>query len=579
MGRKENGSKVYVRIRPTTSGDPTTRVDHKKISLEYEDDVKNFNFDGILNIDDGQQETYDLTCKPLVDHVVDGFNATLLAYGQTSSGKTYTMLGPGSIKTMAEVEYGMILRVATDLFDRLVSRDDLAGYTVKVSYLEIFMNKIRDLTTLNGKDLNIRDNGKANGVMVEGLRSLTIESAADLMALVNMGHKRRASAATLMNDRSSRSHAVLIITLSQTRKPDTETGVVDRYKSQFCLVDLAGSENANRTGATGNLLKQASSINTSLTTLANVIRAVTTKQAHTPYRDSKLTHLLKNSLGGNAWMSLIICVSADKVNGHQTLSSLRFGESAKKMKNQPKKVLTMNKGDWRRLAETLEKELKMQKTANKDLIEKLKELKALAEDNEVPAAIEVPEVKSRNRRLSSVVVDDDEDDGESVEMTCAPEFVRIENVPIDNDDDVAVSSLMNEVSVLSDELKRTREAVIEKNHENMSLVEELSLLKDIMLKHDVNMTQAFLSHVDVDPFAERTPVIENSVSADFGVPDDTDNSIIFWVGMLLIVVVLVTFVILGVRGKQNLPNGVIITGVVVSLVGLIMVILGLAQVA
>ncbi|CAM9868551.1 unnamed protein product, partial [Ectocarpus sp. 8 AP-2014] len=274
----------------------------------------------------------------------DGYNGTIFAYGQTSSGKTHTMEGP-SIHD-AELA-GVIPRTVREIFFAVAEAPDSVEFVIKVSYIEIYMEKIRDLLDSYHTKMNlpVRED-KQRGVYVAGATEEYVTSADEarnfypcsnvfgqrnkqLIAVMSAGAKNRVTAATGMNQGSSRSHSVFIISVQQRDVNDSSTKT-----GMLFLVDLAGSEMVKKTHATGQVLNEAKTINKSLSALGQVINALTDeKKPHVPYRDSKLTRVLQNSLGGNSKTCLIVNCSPSSFNEAETLSTLRFGSRAKRIQN------------------------------------------------------------------------------------------------------------------------------------------------------------------------------------------------------------------------------------------------------
>ncbi|KZS92630.1 kinesin-domain-containing protein [Sistotremastrum niveocremeum HHB9708] len=285
-----------------------------------------------------QQTLYDDLGKELLDHGFAGFNACILAYGQTGSGKSYSMMGYGADK-------GIIPLTCSELFTRTEDRmaaDPNISFTVEVSYIEIYNEKVRDLLNPKNKgNLKVREH-PSMGPYVEDLSKLMVGSYEEMMTLMDEGNKARTVAATNMNETSSRSHAVFTLLLTQKRR-DVATNLDTEKVSRISLVDLAGSERANSTGATGQRLKEGANINKSLTTLGKVISALAMAsevkgkgkkgkaEDFVPYRDSVLTWLLKDSLGGNSKTAMIAAISPADYD--ETLSTLRYADQAKKIKN------------------------------------------------------------------------------------------------------------------------------------------------------------------------------------------------------------------------------------------------------
>ncbi|KAL4874063.1 hypothetical protein BDV12DRAFT_1686 [Aspergillus spectabilis] len=275
---------------------------------------------------------------PLLDNAFQGYNNCIFAYGQTGSGKSYSMMGYGK-------EYGVIPRICQSMFERItaIQQDKSLGCTVEVSYLEIYNERVRDLLNPSNKgNLKVREH-PSTGPYVEDLAKLVVRSFDEIENLMDEGNKARTVAATNMNETSSRSHAVFTLMLTQKRH-DAETSMDTEKVSRISLVDLAGSERANSTGATGARLKEGAEINRSLSTLGRVIASLADlasgkmagkKKAASmvPYRDSVLTWLLKDSLGGNSMTAMIAAISPADINFDETLSTLRYADSAKRIKN------------------------------------------------------------------------------------------------------------------------------------------------------------------------------------------------------------------------------------------------------
>ncbi|RWS24009.1 kinesin-like protein unc-104 isoform X13, partial [Leptotrombidium deliense] len=278
-----------------------------------------------------QNKVYEDIGEEMLDHAFEGYNVCIFAYGQTGAGKSYTMIGKQS-------EEGIIPHICNDLFNR-VQMDDRSDvmYSVEVSYMEIYCERVRDL--LNPKNrsaLRVREHPLL-GPYVEDLSKLAVTSYEDIYQLMDEGNKARTVAATNMNETSSRSHAVFTIIFTQ-RREDQITGLATEKVSKISLVDLAGSERADSTGAQGTRLKEGANINKSLTTLGKVISALAEmankkkkKGDFIPYRDSALTWLLRENLGGNSKTAMIAAVSPADINYEETLSTLRYADRAKQI--------------------------------------------------------------------------------------------------------------------------------------------------------------------------------------------------------------------------------------------------------
>ncbi|GAB1315044.1 hypothetical protein MFIFM68171_05254 [Madurella fahalii] len=284
----------------------------------------------------GQDNLFQDLGKPLLDNAFQGYNNCIFAYGQTGSGKSYSMMGYGK-------DAGIIPNICQDMFRRIgeMQQDKNLRCTVEVSYLEIYNERVRDLLNpANKGNLKVREH-PSTGPYVEDLAKLVVGSFQEIEHLMDEGNKARTVAATNMNETSSRSHAVFTLMLTQKRF-DPETKMEMEKAAKISLVDLAGSERATSTGATGARLKEGAEINRSLSTLGRVIAALadlsTGKKkkgaaGQVPYRDSVLTWLLKDSLGGNSMTAMIAAISPADINYDETLSTLRYADSAKRIKN------------------------------------------------------------------------------------------------------------------------------------------------------------------------------------------------------------------------------------------------------
>jgi kinesin family protein 5 len=286
-----------------------------------------FNFDYVFDMDSSQDAVYQIAGKPVIESVLEGFNGTILAYGQTSSGKTYTMQGIIN----DEKSMGIIPRMVKTLFDTINDSSDKMEFTIKISMVEIYMERIRDLFDPLKDKLKIIED-KQKGVCIEDCSESTVISEEEVFRLMAVGNENRAIGVTDMNAQSSRSHSIFIMTIIMQDNEDFSCKIGKLY-----LVDLAGSERISKTNAKDQTLNEAKMINKSLSTLGRVITSLTDgKSPHIPYRDSKLTRLLQDSLGGNSKTSLIVTASPSLINSEETLSTCRFGMTAKTIKNNAK---------------------------------------------------------------------------------------------------------------------------------------------------------------------------------------------------------------------------------------------------
>ncbi|XP_057340953.1 osmotic avoidance abnormal protein 3-like [Microplitis mediator] len=289
---------------------------------------KVYQFDATFGPESSTEKVYEDVGSVIVEAVLEGYNGTVFAYGQTGCGKSHTM-------------QGFIERTLEHIFEATSTSSSDTRYLALLSYLEIYNERLRDLLQDNLVDgaLQLKEDPQRGTYVAGGLREVTVKDAAECAKLVEQGDRRRVAAFTKMNASSSRSHAVLTISLEALAMGENNgkqggDGAVRR--GQLHLVDLAGSERQARTGATGDRLKEAASINLSLSALGNVISALAAGNGrHVPYRDSKLTRLLRDSLGGNARTLMIACISPADVDAEETLSTLRYAARARCIKNKP----------------------------------------------------------------------------------------------------------------------------------------------------------------------------------------------------------------------------------------------------
>uniref|UniRef100_A0A8D2GJD4 Kinesin family member 27 n=1 Tax=Theropithecus gelada TaxID=9565 RepID=A0A8D2GJD4_THEGE len=301
-----------------------------------------FTFDFVFGKNSTQDEVYNTCIKPLVLSLIEGYNATVFAYGQTGSGKTYT-IGGGHIASVVEGQKGIIPRAIQEIFQS-ISEHPSIDFNVKVSYIEVYKEDLRDLLELETsmKDLHIREDEKGNTVIV-GAKECHVESADEVMSLLETGNAARHTGTTQMNEHSSRSHAIFTISICQVHKNVEAAEDGSWYSprhivSKFHFVDLAGSERVTKTGNTGERFKESIQINSGLLALGNVISALgdpRRKSSHIPYRDAKITRLLKDSLGGSAKTVMITCVSPSSSNFDESLNSLKYANRARNIRNKP----------------------------------------------------------------------------------------------------------------------------------------------------------------------------------------------------------------------------------------------------
>ncbi|XP_060574744.1 kinesin-like protein unc-104 isoform X4 [Ruditapes philippinarum] len=417
--------KVAVRVRPFNSREiardskvvismsgKSTTIENTKATgpKESKEQYKSFNFDYSYwsHTDPNDPEfatqkmVYNDIGVEMLNHAFDGYNVCIFAYGQTGAGKSYTMMGrnePG--------QEGIIPQLCQDLFDQIRKAGDDVNYSVEVSYFEIYCERVRDLLNPSNKNsLRVREHPLL-GPYVEDLSKLAVQSFDDINNLIDEGNKARTVAATNMNETSSRSHAVFTIVFTQ-RRHDEQTKLTGEKVSKISLVDLAGSERADATGAKGARLKEGANINKSLTTLGKVISALAEvaskkkkKGEFIPYRDSVLTWLLRENLGGNSKTAMIAALSPADINYDETLSTLRYADRAKQIMC---KAVVNEDPNARLIRELKEEVVRLREILSNEGITVGEGLQG------------IPHTVNRSRK-SSVTVDGGEDAVERLEMS------------------------------------------------------------------------------------------------------------------------------------------------------------------
>ena len=341
MSKNSESVKVMIRVRPMNSKEKKREcksvcdVDSKynQISLlkpNSSEISKSFAYDAVYDTDSTQQLVYNESAFSLVESVLEGYNGTIFAYGQTGCGKTHTMVGDYSNDDLK----GIIPKAFSHIFGYIDNSEDDTKFLVRCSFIEIYNESILDLL---GSDKNAKHDVKEDpdkGIYVQNLTNVIVKSVPEIEKIMNAGMKHRKTGETAMNDQSSRSHSIFTIYIERSSEVKGEQKI---RAGKLNLVDLAGSERQSKTQAKGDRLKEAQKINLSLSALGNVISAlVDGKSTHIPYRDSKLTRLLQDSLGGNTKTVMIAAVSPADYNYDETLSTLRYASRAKSIKNKPR---------------------------------------------------------------------------------------------------------------------------------------------------------------------------------------------------------------------------------------------------
>ncbi|RVE45672.1 hypothetical protein evm_009687 [Chilo suppressalis] len=284
---------------------------------------KLFTYDAAYDNSANTQTIYDEMVRPLVASVLDGFNGCVFAYGQTGTGKTHTMEGTADHE-------GVIPRAFRHIWAHIeTSASPDVTHLVSCSYVELYLEDVRDLLAKDGKKLTIRGQ-ELNGFYIPEMTSVVCKSAAEMVRVMRAGNRNRAAGRTDMNEHSSRSHAVFLVTVETAHRANNRIRV-----GKLNLVDLAGSERQRKTGASADRLREAARINQALSSLGNVISALAENSPHVPYRDSKLTRILQDSLGGNSKTIMIANIGPASYNYDETVTTLRYAHRAKAIKNKP----------------------------------------------------------------------------------------------------------------------------------------------------------------------------------------------------------------------------------------------------
>ena len=379
----KKGTNVYVRFRPDNykeENEGTQCVDYfpdlKTITLEGH----SFKFKRIFPGESSQEQVYMAVGVPLIDPILDGYNCGLIAYGQTGSGKTFTLLGHGydqidRIGKANPEKRGIAPRMFQTLFHQIqTGMSPTVSYTVHMSFIQIYLEKIYDLMNPAKEKLKIyQDTNK--GLWVTDATNVPVKNTKEILSQLELGIKYRVTAATNSNAESSRAHAILILTINKVMTNEGKT-----LSSQVYMVDLCGSERTSKTGAIEERLKEAQNINKSLLALGNIIGALVENKKHIPYRDSKLTRLLQNCFGGTSITSLVLCCSANSINGLESLATLRFGDRANKVKNKPVRNMGDSVTELRRLLNESNSKIYTQQRIIRSQTEKIIELETITRE-------------------------------------------------------------------------------------------------------------------------------------------------------------------------------------------------------
>ncbi|KAL0230263.1 hypothetical protein PCE1_003824 [Barthelona sp. PCE] len=364
--------KVVTRFRPINDREREEGVSNPELleqvvfytspqTVEVQDGYKGrkkYTFDRVFDPSTTQDQFYDFAAAQIVDELHQGFNGTMFAYGQTGAGKSFTMFGADISN---EELRGVIPRAIIEIFDRIENTFEDVEFSLRCSFLEIYNESINDLLNEEAKGLPVRES-VAKGIFVDGLSEVPVSTVADTMDYLAYGETNRSVASHAMNKGSSRSHSVFQITLQQRdmNKGTTTTGKLN-------LVDLAGSEKIGKANTQGQMLKEGLAINSSLSALGKVIKELVEGKDHISYRNSKLTRILQDALGGNSKTTLMIACSPHKFNVSETINTMEFGKRAKSIKLKAKANKVLSPGEMQTMITKLKSDVKAIKTQNEEL--------------------------------------------------------------------------------------------------------------------------------------------------------------------------------------------------------------------
>ncbi|XP_010494172.1 PREDICTED: kinesin-like protein KIN-UA [Camelina sativa] len=359
--------RVAVRLRPRNGEEMIADADFadcvelqpelKRLKLRKNNwDTDTFEFDEVLTEYASQKRVYEVVAKPVVEGVLDGYNGTIMAYGQTGTGKTYTL---GQLGEEDVADRGIMVRAMEDILAEVSLETD----SISVSYLQLYMETVQDLLDPSNDNIAIVEDPKSGDVSLPGATLVEIRDQQSFLELLQLGEDHRFAANTKLNTESSRSHAILMVNVRRSLKSSESNGNSHMTKSlkppvvrkgKLVVVDLAGSERINKSGSEGHTLEEAKSINLSLSALGKCINALAENSSHVPFRDSKLTRLLRDSFGGTARTSLVITIGPSPRHRGETTSTIMFGQRAMKVENM---VKLKEEFDYKSLSRRLEVQL------------------------------------------------------------------------------------------------------------------------------------------------------------------------------------------------------------------------------
>eukprot|EP00921_Rhytidocystis_pertsovi_P006888 GHVQ01011628.1.p1 GENE.GHVQ01011628.1~~GHVQ01011628.1.p1 ORF type:complete len:714 (-),score=113.15 GHVQ01011628.1:3424-5565(-) len=493
ISRKPECVRVVIRCRPLSQHEHTEAVemDEERFSCSLFKTTKGaannreaarvFTYDAVYGPLSTQQALYDETAYTIVESVMEGYNGTIFAYGQTGTGKTHTMVGQDNPPDMQ----GITPRAFEQIFNTINCTND-KKFLVRASFLEIYNEEIRDLLSRNPKDkLDLKDHPD-HGVYVKGLSTFVVKGVEEMRQVLVSGQRNRSVGATLMNIESSRSHSIFTITVESCEmKTDGENHI---RVGKLNMVDLAGSERQSKTGATGDTLKEAAKINLSLSALGNVISAlVDSKTSFVPYRDSKLTRLLQDSLGGNTKTVMVANVGPADYNYDETLSTLRYAHRAKSIKNKP----TINEDPKDAMIREFQEEIARLRAELADRTPQLVHTE--------PKVVEVPKEVVVEKVVEKVIVQKDTYELKQLQETVDAEREEIHRTFAEERKQIeaAKSIAEEEKRKLVDELKDREEQQEKQKQSQEELISQVKAMEDKMLQGSQVMYRAMLQQQEL----------------------------------------------------------------------------------
>ena len=530
-GKKSGKSecvKVAIRVRPMNKHEIEqnsrlcVQVDTANSTVSVisdKNESKTFPFDYVYPMETTQREVYDQVAFPIVDSIFQGYNGTVFAYGQTGCGKTFTMMG---IVTDPNLK-GIIPNAFSHIFGFIKTEGESKRFFLRCSFVEIYNEEVRDLLGNKDKKLDIREDPK-KGTILRDLNYVTIKSPSDIEKCLEKGNKNRHVGQTSMNDQSSRSHSLFTVYLEIEEKAENGNS---RIKSgKLNLVDLAGSERVGKTNATGQTFDEGKKINLSLTALGSVIDALSQNRKYVPYKDSKLTRLLADSLGGNTKTVMFANISPASYNYDETLGTLRYASRAKLIKNAP----VVNEDPKDALLRKYEEEIKAlkEKLANGgNLNDVLEEVSEESDDDDNEVEEENKEIVKKFMRKRSVYLGDDPEKIQLLAKITELEKNLIDNVKLE-DAEVREGEKVNknelakrikEQEEKNKQFKEYREKQMKENEEmekKMQKLQEQKEKEEELLKNDANKLQEKIKELNSEiedlkneGAKDRTDYLEN----------------------------------------------------------------------